>query len=77
MTRDLLERMSKPHASAPQPAWHERGDGWALRLTGAGLLAGGAVLGSTLAASGTALVSLAAWPAWVMLVAGLYLVVRR
>jgi len=77
MTRDLLERMSKPHASAPQPAWRERGDGWALRLTGAGLLAGGAVLGSTLAASGTALVSLAAWPAWIMLVAGLYLVVRR
>ncbi|MEB0148932.1 ubiquinone biosynthesis regulatory protein kinase UbiB [Pseudomonas sp. CCC2.2] len=77
MTRDLLERMSKPHASAPQPAWRERGDGWALRLTGAGLLAGGAVLGSTLATSGTALVALAAWPAWVMLVAGLYLVVRR
>lgn len=77
MTRDLLERMSKPLASAPQPAWRERGDGWALRLTGAGLLAGGAVLGSTLAASGTALVSLAAWPAWIMLVAGLYLVVRR
>ena len=77
MTRDLLERMSKPHASAPQPAWRERGDGWALRLTGAGLLAGGAVLGSTLAASGTALVSLGAWPAWIMLVAGLYLVVRR
>ena len=77
MTRDLLERMSQPHASAPQPAWRERGDGWALRLTGAGLLAGGAVLGSTLAASGTALVSLAAWPAWIMLVAGLYLVVRR
>ncbi|MGV8860940.1 MAG: ubiquinone biosynthesis regulatory protein kinase UbiB [Pseudomonas sp.] len=77
MTRDLLERMSQPHASAPQPAWRERGDGWALRLTGAGLLAGGAVLGSTLAASGTALVSLGAWPAWIMLVAGLYLVVRR
>ena len=77
MTRDLLERMSKPHASAPQPAWRERGDGWALRLTGAGLLAGGAVLGSTLATSGTALVSLGAWPAWIMLVAGLYLVVRR
>jgi ubiquinone biosynthesis protein len=48
-----------------------------LRLIGAGLLAGGAVLASTLAAGSTALVTLTAWPAWIMLAAGLYLVVRR
>lgn len=77
MTRDLLERMSQPHKKDPPPPWRERGDGWALRLLGAALLAGGAVLASTLVAESTALVAPVAWPAWIMLVAGLYLVIRR
>ena len=77
MTRDLLERMSQPHANDPPPPWRERGDGWALRLLGAGLLAGGAVMASTLAADGGELLAPTAWPSWIMLVAGLYLVVRR
>jgi ubiquinone biosynthesis protein len=77
LTRDLLERMAQPHAADPPPPWRERGDGWALRLLGAGLLAGGAVLASTLSATGSTLLALTAWPAWIMLVAGLYLVVRR
>jgi len=81
MTRDLLERMSQPDAYNPPAPWRERqangGDGWALRLIGAVLLAGGAVMASTLAGSGTSLIALAAWPAWIMLAAGIYLVVRR
>jgi len=77
MTRDLLERMSQPHRNDPPPPWRERSDGWALRLLGAALLAGGAVLASTLVAESTALVAPVAWPAWIMLVAGLYLVIRR
>lgn len=77
MTRDLLERMSQPHKADPPPLWRERGDGWALRLLGSALLAGGTVLASTLVAEGTALIAPIAWPAWIMLVAGLYLVIRR
>jgi ubiquinone biosynthesis protein len=77
MTRDLLERMSQPHQADPPPPWRERGDGWALRLLGSALLAGGAVMASTLVSEGTALVAPLAWPAWIMLVAGLYLVIRR
>jgi ubiquinone biosynthesis protein len=77
MTRDLLERMSQPHKKDPPPPWRERGDGWALRLLGAALLTGGAILASTLVAESTALVAPVAWPAWIMLVAGLYLVIRR
>ncbi|MDB5982671.1 MAG: ubiB [Pseudomonas sp.] len=80
MTRDLLERMSHPHAIDPPAPWRERrarGDGWVLRLIGGGLLVGGAVTASTLAASGASLLALAAWPAWIMLAAGVYLVVRR
>lgn len=72
MTRDLLERMSQPHLNDPPPPWQQR-DRWALRLLGAGLLAGGA----TLAAGAVSLSAPAAWPAWLMLAAGLYLVVRR
>lgn len=77
MTRDLLERMSQPHRKDPPPPWRERGDGWALRLLGAALLAGGAVLASTLVAENTALIAPVAWPAWIMLAAGMYLVIRR
>ncbi|SDJ32940.1 ubiquinone biosynthesis regulatory protein kinase UbiB [Pseudomonas indica] len=73
MTRDLLERMSQPHAADPSPPWRERRDDWALRLIGSILLAGG----GTLAASSVTFTSLAAWPAWLMLAAGLVLVVRR
>ncbi|MCY1455321.1 hypothetical protein D9M71_724460 [compost metagenome] len=73
MTRDLLERMSQPHQAEPPGAWQQKGDGWALRLLGAGLLGGGA----TLAAGAVSLSAPAAWPAWLMLAAGLYLIVRR
>jgi ubiquinone biosynthesis protein len=77
MTRDLLERMSRPHASDPPKPWRERNDGWALRLTGAALLAGGAVQAWVMSEAGTQLLTLTAWPAAIMLASGLYLIVRR
>ncbi|WP_409277393.1 ubiquinone biosynthesis regulatory protein kinase UbiB [Pseudomonas defluvii] len=73
MARDLLERLSQPHASEQSPARRQNTDSWVLRLLGAGLLAGGA----TLAAGAISLSAPAAWPAWLMLAAGLYLIVRR
>ncbi len=72
MTRDLLERMSQPHQSDPPPPWKQQ-DHWALRLLGAALLGGGAVLAS----GAEQIAATSAWPAWLMLAAGLYLVVRR
>ena len=72
MTRDLLERMSQPHLSDPPAPWKQQ-DHWALRLLGAALLGGGA----TLAAGAESLSAASTWPAWLMLAAGLYLVVRR
>ena len=77
MTRDLLERLSQPHAADPAPPYSNRGDHWALRLIGAGLLAGGVVLATAHTQSGDELMALSAWPALLMLIAGLYLVVRR
>ncbi|MEE1924219.1 ubiquinone biosynthesis regulatory protein kinase UbiB [Pseudomonas sp. 148P] len=72
MTRDLLERMSQPHLSDPPAPWKQQ-DHWALRLLGAALLGGGAVL----ATGAENFVATSVWPAWLMLAAGLYLVVRR
>jgi ubiquinone biosynthesis protein len=72
MTRDLLERMSQPHAQDPAPPWKRRNDDWLLRLLGAAHLGGGAVL-----AAGGPLSELGHWPAAVMVIVGLYLVVRR
>ncbi|MDH0338746.1 ubiquinone biosynthesis regulatory protein kinase UbiB [Metapseudomonas otitidis] len=69
MTRDLLERMSQPHASDPPPPWRRASDGLAPRLIGAALLVGAASTGLEQ--------HLAAWPAWLMLASGLYLVLRR
>lgn len=77
MARDLLERLSQPHLHDPQlPERRRQGDRWALRLLGAGLLGGGAVLAAG-AAAATSLAAPAAWPAWLMLAAGLYLIVRQ
>jgi ubiquinone biosynthesis protein len=77
MTRDLLERLSQPHLHDPQlPERRRQGDRWALRLLGAGLLGGGAVLAAG-AAETASLAAPAAWPAWLMLAAGLYLIVRQ
>ena len=73
MTRDLLERLSQPHLNDPQMPRRRDHDGWALRLLGGSLLAGGA----TLATAAASLSAPAAWPAWLMLAAGLYLIVRR
>ncbi len=73
MTRDLLERMSRPHLDdAPEP-WRRRHDGWAVRLLGSALLVGGAVL----AMGSQALNAPEAWPVWLMATTGLYLVIRR
>ncbi|GLO28179.1 MULTISPECIES: ubiquinone biosynthesis regulatory protein kinase UbiB [Pseudomonas] len=77
MARDLLERLSQPHLHDPQlPERRRHGDRWALRLLGAGLLGGGAVLAAG-AAAAASLAAPAAWPAWLMLAAGLYLIVRQ
>ncbi|MBM7061122.1 ubiquinone biosynthesis regulatory protein kinase UbiB [Pseudomonas sp. UL073] len=72
MTRDLLERLSQPHLQDPPPPRLEARDGWLLRAAGAALLGGAGVL-----ASSAPLTVLAAWPAWLMAAAGLYLVLRR
>ncbi|CAM3249929.1 ubiquinone biosynthesis regulatory protein kinase UbiB [Pseudomonas floridensis] len=77
MTRDLLERLSRPHASDPPNPWRDNKDGWALRLIGSALLAGGVIQGWVISEAGTQLPTLAAWPAAIMLIAGLYLIVRR
>ncbi|MCQ9392071.1 ubiquinone biosynthesis regulatory protein kinase UbiB [Pseudomonas viridiflava] len=77
MTRDLLERLSRPHASDPPNPWRENRDGWALRLIGSALLAGGVIQGWVISEAGTQLPTLGAWPAAIMLIAGLYLIVRR
>ncbi|HEQ1293055.1 TPA: ubiquinone biosynthesis regulatory protein kinase UbiB, partial [Pseudomonas aeruginosa] len=62
-------RMSQPHASDPPPPWRRSSDGLAPRLIGAALLVGAASTGLEQ--------HLAAWPAWLMLASGLYLVLRR
>jgi ubiquinone biosynthesis protein len=72
MARDLLERMSQPHAKDPPPPWRKRKDDWFLRLLGCAHLAGGAIL-----AAGGPLTEWAHWPAGIMIAVGLYLVVRR
>ncbi|MNV97334.1 hypothetical protein D3C71_1924410 [compost metagenome] len=72
MARDLLERMSLPHAANPPPAWHRRSDDWFLRLLGTAHLAGGAIL-----LAGGPLNELGHWPGAIMVAVGLYLVVRR
>ena len=73
MTRDLLERLSRPHLSDPPEPWR-RGDSWAMRLIGAALLMGGSLFA---VANSQALDSLEAWPIWLMTTTGLYLIIRR
>ncbi|GFM80796.1 putative protein kinase UbiB [Pseudomonas cichorii] len=77
MTRDLLERMSRPHANDPPSPRSGSSDNWALRLLGAALLSGGVVQVWALSAAGLPLLTLTAWPVGIMLVSGLYLIVRR
>ena len=72
MTRDLLERMSQPHAHNKQLIVREPRDSWFLRLIGAGHLAAGALLASL-----GPLHTAGYWPAGIMLAVGLYLIVRR
>ncbi|MDQ0738119.1 ubiquinone biosynthesis regulatory protein kinase UbiB [Pseudomonas sp. W4I3] len=72
MTRDLLERMSQPHAKDPEPPWRKRKDDWFLRLLGAAHLMGGVML-----AIGGPLNQLGHWPAGIMVAVGVYLIVRR
>ncbi|MFC3607706.1 ubiquinone biosynthesis regulatory protein kinase UbiB [Stutzerimonas tarimensis] len=74
MTRELLEQMSNPHRDNPPGPWQrERRDEWPLRLAGAALLAGGVAQ----AAVAAPLLAVEAWPAGLMLVTGLYLIVHR
>src|SRR5690606_25573149 len=73
MARELPAPLSQPHADTPAPPGREHGRGWLLRLMAAALLAVGAVL----APGSEALVAVDRWPAWVMLGAGAYIVVRR
>jgi ubiquinone biosynthesis protein len=72
MTRDLLERLSQPHAKNQKLVVTEPRDSWFLRLLGAGHLAAGALLASV-----GPLHTLGYWPAGIMLAVGLYLIVRR
>ena len=72
MTRDLLERMSQPHAKDPAPPWKQRKDDWFLRLLGAAHLVGGVML-----TIGGPLNQLGHWPAGIMVAVGVYLIVRR
>ena len=73
MTRDLLERLSRPHLNDPPEPWRRR-NSWVLRLTGAALLVGGALFA---VANSQTLDNLEAWPIWLMATAGLYLIIRR
>ncbi|GGJ99398.1 ubiquinone biosynthesis regulatory protein kinase UbiB [Pseudomonas matsuisoli] len=73
MTRDLLERMSSPHAEDPPAPWKKPKSERSLRALGAILIAAGAALAMT----APMLSDLAAWPAWLMLGAGFYLTVRQ
>ena len=73
LTREVLERMAHGHDREPRRPWYRRSDAWVLRLIGGVLLAGGAVTAASIASLDT----LQAWPAWLMLAAGVYLVVRQ
>jgi ubiquinone biosynthesis protein len=66
IARDTLERLNQP-APAQAPAVPSRQ--WPGRLIGAALIGG--------AASQGLLLTLATWPAWLMLAGGVYLVLRR
>ncbi|MDO9618329.1 MAG: ubiquinone biosynthesis regulatory protein kinase UbiB [Pseudomonas sp.] len=67
IARETLERLNQQPASHPaQPAISRQ---WPARLLGAALIGGAATQGL--------LLSLAAWPSWLMLAGGVYLVLRR
>ncbi|MVW74554.1 ubiquinone biosynthesis regulatory protein kinase UbiB [Pseudomonas xionganensis] len=66
IARDALERLNQPAAIQAAPAASHQ---WPARLLGAALIGG--------AASQGLLLTLATWPAWLMLAGGVYLVLRR
>jgi len=73
MARAALEQLSRPRSEpAPQSgsAWHEG----MLRLLGAALIAGGVVQALSLTET---LASTSAWPAWLMLISGVYIVATK
>ena len=67
IARDALERFNQPPPAQQAPAITARQ--WPARLLGAALIGG--------AASQGLLLTLATWPAWLMLAGGVYLVLRR
>ncbi|MBU2157969.1 MAG: ubiquinone biosynthesis regulatory protein kinase UbiB [Gammaproteobacteria bacterium] len=67
IARETLERLNQQPASRQQQPAPSRQ--WPVRLLGAALIGG--------AASQGLLLSLVAWPSWLMLAGGLYLVLRR
>lgn len=73
MTRDLLERMSSPHAEDPPAPWRKPRDERPLRIVGAVLLAAGAALASVV----PSFTDPTTWPIWLMAAAGFYLIARR
>ena len=71
MTREVLEYMARPPSDSRESRRMRR-EHRVLRLLGAALLGGGVVL-----ASQAPMDALAAWPGWLMLASGIYLLVRR
>lgn len=68
MTRDTLERITQPHRNDPPNPWRRRDNAWLPRLFGVLLIGGAFQTGFQSTPEG--------WPAWIMLVTGIYLVIR-
>ncbi|TWI54159.1 2-octaprenylphenol hydroxylase [Pseudomonas duriflava] len=68
MTRDTLERITHPHRNDPPRPWDRRENAWLPKVIGIALLGGAFQTGLQSTPEG--------WPAWIMLVSGLYLIIR-